>query len=358
MSEAKSQNTGKFELIEAWRGLAASAVVLYHIARHLDKNGGAPGLRQILQFGHAGVDLFFVLSGFVILYVHYHDIGRPNRLSHYIGRRFTRVMPTYWVALTMTIAMGAAGSSGLPSFADMAWSYSLLPTYSEPILGVAWTLQHELVFYAIFAVLVLNRMAGSILMTLWLTAIALAEIGVRPFVGLPSPILSFYNLEFFFGLAAAYYLRNYTLPAPRTFLCIGAALFAASAIAENLRILDGYGSLARICYGLPSLLLVLAGAELGRGGGVRVPEIGRILGAASYSIYLFQFVFIGIFWQLMIGLKVSAALPGAVIFCVLSVGTILGCIATSKFIEHPLTRLIRADKRPSPVQAPDSVSTR
>jgi peptidoglycan/LPS O-acetylase OafA/YrhL len=59
----------KLGWVEAYRGIAATAVVLYHTARHFDKNYGIPALESVFQFGHAGVDLFFVISGFIILFV-------------------------------------------------------------------------------------------------------------------------------------------------------------------------------------------------------------------------------------------------------------------------------------------------
>ena len=66
--------------IEAGRGIAASLVVLYHVSRHLDQAFGAPMLVHAFQFGHSGVDFFFVISGFIILFVHYRDIDNPLRL--------------------------------------------------------------------------------------------------------------------------------------------------------------------------------------------------------------------------------------------------------------------------------------
>ena len=66
-------------------------------------------LMSIFQFGHAGVDLFFVISGFIILFVHYDDIGRPERVGRYLGRRLSRIMPAYWVALTFTIVLSLGG---------------------------------------------------------------------------------------------------------------------------------------------------------------------------------------------------------------------------------------------------------
>ena len=111
------------------------------------------------------------------MYVHYNDIGNPARLGHYLRRRFTRVMPTYWVALALTVAMGIGGSGGFPSFADLAWSASLVPSNHELLLGIAWTLRYEITFYAVFCALILHRGAGIAVLTLWLAGILLAATG-------------------------------------------------------------------------------------------------------------------------------------------------------------------------------------
>ncbi len=153
--------------IEASRGIAASAVVLYHSARHLDHIYGVPILMASLQFGHAGVDLFFVISGFIILYVHYFDIDQPSRISHYASRRFTRLMPTYWVALALTAAMSILAHGSLPSIAQSFWSVTLLPSAQPLILGIAWTLRHEVTFYLIFCILLLNRTIGLFAFAIW-----------------------------------------------------------------------------------------------------------------------------------------------------------------------------------------------
>jgi exopolysaccharide production protein ExoZ len=130
---------GKLTGIEACRGIAATVVVFYHAARHLDKNYGMPFLKDVLQFGHAGVDLFFVISGFIILHVHYRDINDPSRLGRYFNRRFTRVMPIYWVATVLTLVMGVG--AGLPTLSQVAWSVTLLPSNTILILEVAWPLR-------------------------------------------------------------------------------------------------------------------------------------------------------------------------------------------------------------------------
>ncbi len=121
-------------------------MVIYHSARHLDHVYGLPGLARATQAGHAGVDLFFAISGFIILFVHGGDIGRPGRFARYAGRRLTRILPAYWVALAVTIGLGVAGSHGFPAVFEVVWSALLLPSDHTPLLGIAWTLQHEIVF--------------------------------------------------------------------------------------------------------------------------------------------------------------------------------------------------------------------
>ena len=63
MSRSIDAARGRLMSIEVLRGVAATAVVLCHAARHIDKTFGAPGLIVVFQAGHSGVDLFFVISG-------------------------------------------------------------------------------------------------------------------------------------------------------------------------------------------------------------------------------------------------------------------------------------------------------
>ena len=156
-----------------------------------------------------------MISGFIILYVHYHDINSPPRLRHYIGRRFTRVMPTYWVALALTIFIAAGGHTELPSVSDLFWSVSLAPSDHRLLLGIAWTLRFELLFYAIFCILILHRITGLIVMGVWLAAIIVVATGHSVGPGPISLLTGTFNLEFFFGMAAAYTLRNRSIPAPK-----------------------------------------------------------------------------------------------------------------------------------------------
>src|SRR6185312_9907494 len=124
-------------------------------------------------FGFAGVDLFFVLSGFIIATTSRADLGRPGRLPGYLFRRAWRIYPTYWAALA--IAVGVYAALGPPLVvgpglaAELAAAAALAPRATAcRFLCVSWTLSFELLFYAAFAGLFLApRRAAAPLLIGW-----------------------------------------------------------------------------------------------------------------------------------------------------------------------------------------------
>ena len=343
MAGAPSQ---KLSSIEALRGLAATAVVLTHSARHVDKAYGDPALLAAFQAGHAGVDLFFAISGFIILFVHHADIGQPGRLPTYARRRFTRVVPLYWVALGLTVAMAVAGSGNLPPLPFLLWSASLLPTAQEPFLGVAWTLQHEAVFYVVFAAVIAWRGAGLAILAAWLAAICTGILGFSTSF-LPGGLSGAYGIEFFFGMGAALLVRRRLLRAPTATAWAGAALFGTALVCESAGVLDGYGAAARFAYGLPAAFLIAGLATREQSDRLAIPASLRMLGGASYSIYLFQFVAIGVIWQAWLRAGLGERLPHVVLFAVLAIGAMTVGVVANRTIEQPLLRLFRGRSTPS-----------
>ena len=273
-------------------------MVLFHVAHHVNANEAIPSLIAATRFGHAGVDVFFVLSGFIILFVHRADIGRPERASSYMSRRFTRLMPIYWIALAITVAMIAVSSSPMPSTFAVLWSVTLLPSLYDPVLGIAWTLQHELVFYAAFLVLIANKAAGVAVMSAWLLWIMAVGLGLTENVfGLASS----YNLQFFLGMGAAYLLMQGPFRRSGAMLLAGLVMLAMACVAESLGYLNGYAPSARLLYGVPAAIMVASVAALDLGGA----PIGSRLAATSRSRLVFNLpVPVRLYWR---GLEGDAA---------------------------------------------------
>ncbi len=335
--------TPKLLGIEAARGVAACMVVLYHAARHVKADMGFLPFGGITQFGHAGVDFFFVLSGFIIYFVHGADGGQSTRWAHYAERRFTRIYPLYWVVLAITLLMvWASPAKSTPELGFFLQSLTLLPHSGDPIVGVSWTLQHEMLFYLTFAVFILSLRWGVAVFVIWFFWILVHWFERVDFDG---PVwlvraASPFNMEFFFGMFAAYSVRKKWVSSPHLLFAMGLTFFFSFAIAENLGLVDGYASVARLSYGLSAMLVVM-GIAGGATDQLQAKSLWVKLGSASYAIYLFHLIAIGVVYKGMtlIGLHKTLAPWG--IFLTLSGAGILGSMLLSRWVEYPLMNLIR-----------------
>lgn len=201
----------KLRTVEFGRGLAAAAVVAFHA----NATAGYIGLSanrwaSPLQLG---VDFFFVLSGFIIFYVHNDDIGHSDRALPYLWKRFARLFPLLWVVAGGWIALRAVIASA-PTLDQVGTSLLLYPSLSEPVPLVVWTLRHEMLFYIAFCVAIINRWAGFALFGAWTLAV-LVQMGLivagRPIEGLPSLLLSSFVLDFVFGALVAVISRRWVI---------------------------------------------------------------------------------------------------------------------------------------------------
>jgi exopolysaccharide production protein ExoZ len=334
----------KLEGVEAGRGVAATLVVLYHSALHVEGNVGGTLLWGLPHFGHAGVDFFFVLSGFIISFVHRGDIDRPGRLGRYAQRRFTRVLPFYWLVLGYSLlVLGVFHRTRFPRLWEVISNTLLLPQNQDQIVGGAWTLVFELLFYVMFATLIFSRRVGAVLFAAW-GALIVAGLALHPLpttVPLVAVLASPFSLEFFLGMGCAYFLARCTLPATRLLLVAGLAAFAASAYLEVAGVLYGFGALARVAYGSASVLIILALVERERSGLLRVPKVMGAIGRASYAVYLVHLVAIGLTYKtvaLLMHPRPSWSLLLWMLLCVLGVcGGVLASIA----VEQPVIRYCR-----------------
>lgn len=329
-----------FRSIEAERGIAALLVVLFHADKvmlnpaywHAHVFGG------LLVAGHAGVEFFFVLSGFIIAHVHAADIGRPERLRRYVTRRFERIYPLYWLVLTGVVALAVLGpdvnSLRHVDNAAIASSYLLAGTDSHGgALTVSWTLFHEVLFYLAFAVLIVDRSAGIAIGAVWAGLIvAAATVGVG---GLPAYVTSPLNLLFAAGALAQIAVRTRRIRHPLLWAVIGIASFFALGVEEAWAPMLPGGA-RDLLYGLASAIALagIVSRECDRP--MAVPAPLSMLGAASYSIYLVHFPALSVVARVMRRAGLTGALPAELGCALLVTAVVVLGIALHVAVERPL----------------------
>lgn len=333
--------TQKVVSIQYLRAIAALMVVAYHAFSRV--SDGLPDyVASYAQLGHGGVDLFFVISGFVIWTVGGHTRSTP---AQFISKRAIRVVPMYWVATGLTIVAALLLGQHwikLPP-AHILQSLLFLPHWSPsfsgtfwPVLVPGWTLIFELFFYATFAItLCLNPRFRLLALTAAL--IGLVSVGLlfsfesAPFHAYTSPLL----LEFLAGCWIAQIYKNGTV-----FPALGAIAICVSLLI--LIFLAPYGVtnqtswLRPATYGLFGACLVFGAVQLEQ----RMPRLPFLerLGDASYSMYLFHILLVQFLTTLLrqVTQNDSALISIAFVTVSLSCSCWLGLLLYAKF-ERPIT---------------------
>jgi exopolysaccharide production protein ExoZ len=274
-----------FRSIQYLRGLAALAVVTFHAFQWTQVVGATP---RDFPTGAAGVDVFFVISGFVMWTST--DETAPGPLA-FLWRRAVRILPPYWLFTGLTLAGALAWPALFPdtraTLGNAVLSLLLIPHFDPagdafPLLKPGWTLIYEAAFYLIFAVgLLLAGRARLIFLAIALTLVAAAGVlSNAASVLLANPLM----LEFLAGVVLAVLWRAGRLGhARRGWVMVGVAL-VEFAILEALDYRDY--DWRPLVWGVPATLLV-AGAVDAEAAGARwnVAPL-KLLGDASFSIYL------------------------------------------------------------------------
>jgi peptidoglycan/LPS O-acetylase OafA/YrhL len=343
--------------LQACRALAALLVVLYHTSGSifaLPKYFGCKPCGDLFDFGGAGVDFFFVLSGFLIAHVHAGDLGQPQQLRAYLWKRLSRIYPTYWAVLLLVLPVFllaprlATGRQGEPLV--ILGSFLLLPLPDAgPVLVVAWTLSHELLFYLLFATLIASRRWGAAVFTAWLMLLAAGVCGRLdgfPWTFLASP----YNLEFLAGLLLGLKAsRERKLPDSSResgSLCSRLAVLLGTAIFLTTGMIDVYaGPLGLyehvLGYGSGSVLALAGLIEAERSGRLCPPRLLTFLGDASYSIYLTHFPALSVLAKLVKVLGMDGWVPPLPLYGLLAGGAVAAGCVFHVALERPLLRCLR-----------------
>jgi exopolysaccharide production protein ExoZ len=340
----RSQPHARLDCVQLLRAVAAVAVVTHHI--------------RLFANGAWGVDLFFVISGFIMCYVT-EDSGR-----RFFAKRIIRVVPLYWGGTLAVFCIALAFPSLLEhttaDFVDLLKSLFFIPFKkghnTVPVLFLGWTLNYEMLFYLLFSLsMALSHQRRAVVASALLIAIVVAGQWVPdhsvPLRFFTRPII----LEFAFGMicyelfigTAGHRMRSRTVVSRALWTLAGGIFIACMPLATIFAPFEDpvirWGVLAAL-----SFYCVLYGLS-----GVRLPLGVVIIGDASYSLYLFHPYVIQLFTKMsgaFLGTGPAAYFMAAVVIflcCALSV-------ISYKYLERPITEFLR--KRfvdpPAPSHAP------
>ncbi len=267
--------------------------MLHHVLEEsapLLRNSPVPA--PFVLAGASGVDIFFVISGFIMLSTAFSRFGEPGAGRRFLARRLTRIAPLYWLctsAILMAHVSGILYGHIVVSPASVIGSFLFVDT-GHQILGAGWTLNYEMWFYLVFACFLFLRSTRTavcvIVGTLLLAAFFASLHPATPFLRfLANPI----SIEFCYGLAVAL-IYSRSRPASRairvtSFLAGLAGIALGSALAPHLTTAGIDAHWRWVAWGVPACLLVFSLIACTTPKNV-LGKILLLLGDASYSLYL------------------------------------------------------------------------
>lgn len=271
--------------IQYLRAIACVMILLAHTLTKFNQIYGDETPYLWPSGGSSGIDIFFIVSGFIITHVAWRHHQEAGYMRSFLWKRFFRIVPLYWFWTTVAlmvflVAPGQVNSSG--GHTSVFQSYFFVPTDQKYLVQNGWSLSYELYFYATFALSLFapRRVAYVLITALFVSAYTLGQS-----IHFHSPLSQFLTdgllLEFLAGIGIyGLYRHNRVLPAP---VAVGAVLggfleiFAFNLIGTTNPLLYHAIPAACIVYGTVSLEPWIRKC--------RIPLI-ETLGNASYSLYI------------------------------------------------------------------------
>lgn len=325
--------------IQAARAFAALAVAYFHISLQA---------RYLPVVGYVGVDVFFVISGFIMSLIL--DSGE----DHFFYRRITRIVPLYWAMSVAVFIIAMISPSLLASSTanteNLLKSLFFIPYVKEsglmqPILFLGWTLNYEMYFYLVISVALFVASGSAAVgvavlgMTIASAAIPLTGCSAAPCIFYASPIV----LEFAWGWLA---YRAYCACARRVSQT-GLPLFAAAGLVALAALVwidkAGWAGAPHFSAGMPAFAVIVVATAAEAAGWRALWRPLLLLGNASYALYLSHPYVENTYMKLAARLapKLDPTLTWAgFIACMAAVCTV--GISLHLLVERPLLHLIRS----------------
>lgn len=283
----------QLDYLQSMRAIAAVMVCIGHIMHEMVGVSGYAwvGLLNDIPTG-IFVDIFFLISGFIMMHTTMDNFGSASSSKNFAIRRLTRVLPTYWIFTSLIVAVALIDQNLLDrakfDFWHVLQSYFFIPHFDpnrpesiHPILALGWTLNYEMFFYVVFAIgLLFSKPVGLI----W-TSLCFMALFVAASVGfITGAYGKFFSnsiiFEFLLGIAL-YFIVNkaknnrFIIP----LVSLGALILWAFGFMLDL------WSYRLIGMGLPAIVMFFAIMRL-HGKGAFPKKIFNPIGDASYAIYL------------------------------------------------------------------------
>ncbi len=338
------QRAGRQDIrtVQALRGFACSLVVAYHAVGSWASAGAAPRVADAVWVnGASGVDVFFVISGFVMAVSGSGAYG-PAAAWRFAVRRCHRLVPLYWLLTGAKLAVLALSGAAAYNAWHVAASLVFIPSRDSlgvvrPVLGVGWTLQFEALFYALFALALAVRRPPLRVMLPLLVPLAVAGFFRRD--GWPACLVLANGLvlEFCLGAGLAAACRRWQ-PGPAA----SAALLAAGLVL--LMTLPEPGPWRFLVWGLPAAMMVAGAVWLEPFARGRLSPAVLAIGGASYATYLLHPFVVPVLTRAVLPHAPGRAGLWALIVLSLAVST-AGGAALDRWLDQPVQRWLATRRR-------------
>ena len=318
----------KFDTIQLWRGLAALYVFLFHTDHHWQIDHGS-FIGKMIHNGYTGVDIFFVISGFVITLSLKKYTGVKGFVQFILGR-FIRIYPTYWIIAAAFLFFGICSEQYTSTY--LAKSFFLLPGYVLRCTVPSWTLTHELYFYLLTAGNILTKTFKLLLIALVFIGILLLLQTAELFsLNIPARAFwSIYYLEFCSGILIQFLYQRMNVKIATISIITGLLLHLAL-VGKGVP-----GNWYLFAISIPAFLIILGSCAFENIRKPKIPSLFVWLGNASYILYLINF---GLCIFLPKIIKMSNIPANLTIL--LFIGVVSACaLGLHTFMEKPLQRYL------------------
>nr|WP_318539439.1 acyltransferase [Terribacillus saccharophilus] len=336
----KLKGKAKFKNIQYVKMLTPILIIVGHILSVSYQNGVLMEdiLVNISRTG--GVDVFFVLSGFMI-YSLYKKRIKQNYESIFIKKRVYRIYPLVWIftlaSLPVYFIAPGFGSGHETEMQTILKSLLLFPQ-DEPVLGATWSLSHVVLFYIWFVFLLRYTKSTLIIIGIWIVT-TLANISFG-FVNESSILLSFllspYNLEFIFGALIAEISIRFKIKRPKILIYAGLLLF----MYNWLGFIDGLIIYPTLTYSIGAGLIILGSIILDKEKPRPVNKIVDLVADSSYAVIITNLPIIILLVKLMDKLGLFSVVNNFILFIVIGIMATIGGIVVHKLIEEPVHKAL------------------